>query len=512
MPHSSSFVGTDVLYQYTGAGAQLFSGALFYVVLVRLFNSTDVGAVALFLAIVGLFNLIFSMGLGTAVQHFASYHLGKREYATAKSIVFKILALGFLLSLGGLAFMLYTSTGISIIFMHTTRYSNLIRLLSLVLVGNVLFGILNGAALGLQLFRTSGLMNIIIWVTYYSIALMMGFFFKSLTYLIIGWTAGIFFGVFMYLYFIITSTRNYRGTPRKLTPSLLFQFSIPVLLSSIISYGASYTDRFIVAGLMPLSSLAIYNFALLIATSIGFLVSPLNNIMLPKFSEFYGMGNRENIRSRTAIATVVVSAVYVPAALGIAALSRMIIVLLAGRYYEEGADAISIVSISSAIFITSNVMTQLIAAVRKTRVFIYSSSAALASNLVFSILLIPRFGIEGASIGFSSVYAASFIVVYYYAKKTGLFRTDMMGLTKIWISSIVMVIIVVFLEVHFGTALYLLVPYILIGALTYMGMIKATRLIKRDEELFLGSLFPESASVVKKFISFLASGKNKDVQ
>ncbi|MGC8608689.1 MAG: flippase [Thermoplasmata archaeon] len=505
MPHSSSFIGTDALYQYTGAGAQLFSGALFYVVLVRFFSSTEVGAVALFIAIIGLFNLIFSLGLGTAVQHFVSYHLGRKEYATAKSVVFKILALGFVLSIIGLLFMFYMSTTISIAFMHTTRYSELIKLLSVVLVGNIIFGILNGAALGLQLFRASGIMNIIIWVTYYSVALLMGFLFRSLTYVVIGWMAGIFFGVAMYMYLIVTSTRNYMGSPRRLTPSLLFQFSIPILFSSIISYGATYIDRFIVAGLMPLSSLAVYNFALLIASSIGFLVSPLNNILLPKFSEFYGIGNRENIRSRTAIATTVISAIYVPAALGVAVLSRMIIVLLAGQYYEEGADAISIVTIFSAIFITSNVMTQLIAAVRKTKVFIYSSGAALVSNLVLSIILIPRFGIEGASIGFSSVYASSFFIVYYYAKKTGMFTSDIKGLAKVWGSSIVMAIIVLFLEFHFGTSLYLLIPYIAAGAIVYVGMIKATRLIKKDDGLFLGSLFPQSASFVKKFISFISA-------
>ncbi|PYB68447.1 flippase [Thermoplasma sp. Kam2015] len=508
MPQSSSLLGIDALYQYTGAGAQLFSGALFYVILVRFFSSSEVGAVALFIAIIGLFNLIFSFGLGTAVQHFASYHLGRQEYATAKSVVFKILALGLIFSIIGLLSMFYLSRTISVIFMHTPAYTGIVRLLSIVLVGNVLFGILNGSALGLQLFRASGLMNVIIWITYYSTALLMAFFLRSLYFVVIGWAAGIFLGVALYLFLIIKSTHDYRGKPRPLTPSLLFQFSIPVLFSSIISYGATYIDRFIVAGLMTLSSLAVYNFALLIASSIGFIVSPLNNIMLPKFSEFYGEGNRENIRARTAMATTMIAAVYVPAALGVAVLSRMIIVLLAGRYYEEGSDAISIVMVFSALFVTSNVMTQLIAAIRKTKVFIYSSAASLASNAILSIMLIPKFGIEGASIGFSSIYAATFFVLYRYAKKSGLYSANAKDLAKVWGSSLVMVLVVMLAEVHFGTSMDLLFPYILLGTIVYIAMIKATRLIGKDDGLFLSSLFPENLSVLKKFIRFLASGSN----
>ncbi len=68
-----------------------------------------------------------------------------------------------------------------------------------------------------------------------------------------------------------------------------------------------------------------------------------------------------------------------------------------------------------------------------------------------------------------------------------------------------MAIIVLFLEFHFGTSLYLLIPYIAVGAIVYVGMIKATRLIKKNDGLFLGSLFPQSASFVKKFISFISA-------
>ncbi|WP_162509239.1 hypothetical protein [Thermogymnomonas acidicola] len=63
-----------------------------------------------------------------------------------------------------------------------------------------------------------------------------------------------------------------------------------------------------------------------------------------------------------------------PAALGVAVLSNPpIMTLLAGRAYDQGADALTIIMVVGALFVSTNVMTQIIAAIRKTRVFLYSS-------------------------------------------------------------------------------------------------------------------------------------------
>ncbi|MEM3455867.1 MAG: polysaccharide biosynthesis C-terminal domain-containing protein [Candidatus Micrarchaeia archaeon] len=56
-------------------------------------------------------------------------------------------------------------------------------------------------------------------------------------------------------------------------------------------------------------------------------------------------------------------------------------------------------------------------AIRKTRIFLLSSSLALTSNFILSVILIPRFGIDGAGIAFSSIYIMGFAVVFYYAEK-----------------------------------------------------------------------------------------------
>jgi len=276
---------------------------------------------------------------------------------------------------------------------------------------------------------------------------------------------------------------------------------LPILLSSIIGYGSSYIDKFIVAGLMTLSVLAVYNFALLISSSIGFIIYPLNNIMLPKFSEFYGEGNKETIRERTSTATTVISAIYVPAAIGIAVLSKMIMELLAGTSYEYGYIAVSIVMVTSALFVSSNVMTQLLAAIRRTKVFIVSSAAALASNAIISITLIPRFGIYGAALGYSSVYVSSFIILLYFSNKTGMFKTNLRSLSKIYGSTLIMAIVVLISEYYLGQNLMLLPLYIGIGALVYASLAKVMHILPKEDGIVISAVFPERMKLIQKIIS-----------
>ena len=502
---TSRSIGMDAIFQYTGSGVQLFSGAIFYIIIVRLFSTSSVGAIALFLAIVGLFNVIFSFGLGTAAQHFTSYNLGIGNYASVKKTIYKIIFLGFILSIAGFLSLLTVSADLSLIFLHTARYTVLVRLLSIVLLGNILFGVLNGALLGLQSFRLSAIINIIIWVSYYFGSVAMVVFIRSLDTMVMGWTIGIFLGVMIELAVILRMIQNFHGMGSAPSGNVLVRYSFPVLLSGLIGYGSAYADRFVVAGLLSLSALGVYNFALLISSSIAFIAVPFNNILMPKFSELFGRGSRNEISEHVRASTLLLSSVYVPAALGIAALSPLIIDLFGGLNYGGGDLPLSIIMFFSALFISQNILVQAIASVRKTKLFIYSSAAALGCNVVFSVVLIPRFDLIGAAIGFSSVYAASFLVMYVFSLREKIVSFDISGLAKVWIAAVIMFLAVLAAEKFFEASTHLgiaLLPvYIILGALVYIACARLFRLFSKENKDIVLSLFPENHPTLRKLIS-----------
>lgn len=496
----SRFIGVDAIFQYAGSGVQLFSGFVFYIIAVRLFSTTAMGAIAIFIAIVGLFNIIFSFGLSTASQHFTSYSLGKGDYPSVKKTIYRIIKYGFVLSLLGLLTLEMLAGEISVIFLHSAKFTLLVRILGIVLFGNVLFGILNGTILGIQQFRLSAIISIVIWVAYYFGALGFAVFLRSIDTIVFGWLIGISLGVAVELIVVLASVRKYfeGGKPPSSTNIVLYSF--PILLSGIISYGAAYADRFIVSGLLNLSALGVYNFSLLIASAIGFMSIPFNNILMPKFSEMFGRNEKEMIASTVGVSSTLLSYIYVPSALGIAALAPVILNLLGGGAYVAGADPLRIIMFFTAIFITQNIITQAIASVRRTRLFLYSSAFALAANVALSIILIPRYGLTGAALGYSSVYAVTFAILYYFAKRESLISFDAWGMLKVWISAIAMFVVVDYVSDIAGLRIIYLPAYILLGAVIYIGLARLIGIFRNENKELILSLFPSKLVFFKKLL------------
>ena len=501
--------GIDAIFQFTGSGVQLFSGAIFYIIIVRLFTTTAVGAIAFFLAVVGLFSIVFSFGLGSAAQHFISYHIGKNDFHAARWTIYKIIFWGFIFAILGTLALVFLSTDVSIIFLHNTQYSGLVRLLSIDLLGNLLFGVLNGSLLGLQNFRVSALINSVIWGVYYFGAIGMALYLRDLDAIVIGWIFGIFLGVFLESLVVFKTVNRYLATRKSAgtRTNVIMKYSFPILLSSIIGYGAAYADRFIVTGLLSLSSLGVYNFALLIASSIGFLAVPFNNMLLPKFSYLFAVGRKSDISENVKASSLLLSSVYVPAALGIAALAPEVIFLLGGSNYAGGAVPLAIIMVLSAVFVSQNIFTQAVASVRKTHLFIYASIASLTANVVLSILLIPKFGLIGAAIGFSSVYAANFSVMAFFAVREKVAGVDIIGMLKIWVSSAVMFAVVWFISEVFTRIVsynnFFIVMYIVLGFLVYSATARYIRIFSRENHDLVISMFPEKYSRIRKLITMI---------
>ena len=161
--------------------------------------------------------------------------------------------------------------------------------------------------------------------------------------------------------------------------------------------------------------MGIYNFSLLIVSALSILITPFGAILLPKLSEYYGKREYDKMRLLGSKAIEVLMAVYMPIALLVAAISKPILLFIANREYLPGYIPIITILVINSIFISSNILGVTLQAIRKTRIFLLSSSLALASNFVLSVILIPRFGIDGAGIAFSSIYIMGFAVVFYYS-------------------------------------------------------------------------------------------------
>lgn len=486
--------GIDAIYQYVGTGVQVISALVFYFIITRFFTLTEVGAIALFLAIVGLFSIIFTLGMNVAAQHFISYSLSNGDYLSTRGYLYNILKIALLTSLLGFILLFAISPLLSILLFHSVKFLELIQLLSFDIVGIVLFSVLNGILLGLRKFQVSAIISIVVWIVYYIGPALFLILNRSVDIIVIGWILAMFLGVIMTIYIISKEIKLHVMTkypnvaPRNFR--LIFAFSTPVLFSTIISYGATYADRFIVAGLVNLNEMGVYNLTLLIASGLAFLTAPFNNILITKFSELFAKNQKMEIRGLVRSSSLFLSSIFVPAALLTAALSNMIIGFIAGTAYLGGSIPLNIILFFSSVFIMRSIFIPAVTSVRQTKSLTYSSIAAISTNILLSLLLIPKWSLVGAALGFSSVYVSNFFVLFYYVNREQVFSFDVKGMLKIWIAASIMYGIIEILLHFAGNHEFLLPIYLVTGVSLYLIVIRVLKLFDLESKNFILYLFP----------------------
>ena len=115
------------VYQYASTFTFFISGLIFYIFLAKTFPTSIVGEMSLLIAIVTIFNIVFSLGLQQGAQHFISYYLGRGDSEAVHSLIMKMIVIGLIFAAIGSAVTFVIAPYISILFFHTASKDEYIR-------------------------------------------------------------------------------------------------------------------------------------------------------------------------------------------------------------------------------------------------------------------------------------------------------------------------------------------------------------------------------------------------
>ena len=201
----------------------------------------------------------------------------------------------------------------------------------------------------------------------------------------------------------------------------------------------------------------------MIASSLMFLAFPFNNLLLPKLSELFAKGEKGTVREVVKVSNKLLSSIYIPIGFIFISTSPIILDLIGGQKLLIDTFPLFIMIGSTSIFVSQNILSQVVSAFRKTKLFLISSTTALGTNTVISIFLIPKIGILGASIGFSSVYLVVFLILYYFTSREGIVVLDVRGISKVWIATLSCSGVIYLGEILTKFQLWCVAPLVIIG-------------------------------------------------
>jgi O-antigen/teichoic acid export membrane protein len=504
---------SGVSWVLVGSIVFFLAGAIFYLYLAHVLPTDELGSVVVLAAIAQLVSIAAALGLGTGFQHFLAYHKSRAELSNVRTLVRIAFAAAILLSLAAAGGIEVFSRQLSSFFFHTGSYSLAIELLGLYAGLSTAITLLQSVLIGLQRFMAFSTAYMTAAVATYGMAVVFLHLRASVVSIVLGWVVGSAAAIFLFVALVVRYSQQATVPLASEPPSeaerfryrTLLLYSFPVLASALIGTSAAYVDRLVLATLVNLSTVGIYNYAILVATGSLFLVGPFQTILVPRISASFGKKASEAIRDDVRTAATLIVLVYVPFALGLAAVGPFLLRFFVGSGFLPASVPLALLLGITAVCIPYIVFIALASGIRRTGVFVHSASLALVSNVALSILLVPRFGMIGAAVGNSSMYWTAFLVMYFELRGTGLIRLDLGSFGRIWVASAIMCAAVATLLIFLHYDPLVIVPVVLLGVGIFLLSLRFVRAVPSEVATALVRFLPRWASAVRPVICWVAA-------
>ena len=148
-------------------------------------------------------------------------------------------------------------------------------------------------------------------------------------------------------------------------------------------------------------SAAIYAFATRLLQFGLFVANSVGQVVQPRLGRLLAQGERERARGLYQVATGWQVAVTWPQYLIVAAFAAVLLRLLFGADFGDGAPVVLILAISTLVGAAAGPVDIVLLMTGKSTWSMWNTAAALGVNIGLNLLLIPRIGILGAAIAWA---------------------------------------------------------------------------------------------------------------
>jgi O-antigen/teichoic acid export membrane protein len=289
---------------------------------------------------------------------------------------------------------------------------------------------------------------------------------KSLGY---GYAFGTFLGA---VAAIIVLRNQFKGvfssfSQRLIGPTL--QNAWPFAITGALGVLLTNTDILIISWMRSASDVGIYSAAIRVVQVLYIVPGIIQLSTLPFLSRL--AANKESKKFRTAFERLlgVIFFTSIPLAIGGAILGTQIMTVVFGQAYASGGLAFKILMLSLLVDFPAVVISSAIFAYNHQKSLIVASAIGGGANVLFDIILIPRFGIAGSSI--ATLVAQIFSNWYLWHMMNTINRFAIFGrLKKIAIAGVAMGVVTavllasgvnIFVNILLSGGVYFLVLYAL---------------------------------------------------
>ena len=469
---------------------QFAIGLIFYAVIAKILTQADLGVISTLTFFYATFTVIAPFALHVSGTKYISEFLGKNELDKAADVGSTVIKLILRLSIVFLTFFSIISFFLSTFYQSSNALVFLIITFVASFIATIRITYL-AQLQGLQLFDKHAISSTFSII----ISRLASLFLIILGAGLLGFALGILLGetvglalTFFYCHGSLPKSKG------KYDSKLLFKFSFPVYMMMIVIVLSEWVDRILFLGVSSdLKALGIYELAIRGVGVLTIVWATIDVVILPVFSETFGRIGETALTPLLKKAIRYLAFMFFPAALGLASISKTVMLLLFGLAYAEGSLPLMILSISSIFTAFSTVMGSTLKSIGETSVFVKISIISIVVDSFLVITLVPLYGILGAIIGKVASALTSFVYVSLELKSKIRLEIDKDGFWKGVSASILIAIMLRLFESYlysFNSALTFIFEIVL-GILCYFFVLTLLKALKKEDFQILRRIMPK---------------------
>lgn len=463
-------------------------GFVFLAVLLRLLPNVDYGVYSALAVTVGIGSVIAPMGLQYAAAKFMA---DVSDSGELRSRAKKIILLSLVTSLASLAISVFFAPELSRYFTKSESWTGAFVVGGVWLFSSSFESVVQGTIQGLK--QYTSLARMLFVSRFIMVALTIAGLELDHNLLISFYAWIIYFAILIVWSFLILLSKlpaGFSGASSSLSYRGLLRYAVPLGIAGIFFVLTTNADLIVVGGDLSPSELGVYNTVVTISNVLNFvLITPLVTTLLPEAS--FRIGNTSEVSNGIRLAIRFVFLSVLPASLLVAALSPQLLELFSGgTRYRSGAEPLEIIAVFYLFFAVQYVIYSILQAKGNTvQVFFISAVSALA---IFGLseILVPHFGLVGASVARSISAVVGMVIACFIAREFLGGLDEMKFYAKAILSAALPFAVIWLMTERVSSAGWTVVPYTLLGGAMFFGFLVGLRVLNHEDWDFLNCALP----------------------
>jgi len=472
------FIGTIIGMLFALIGRTVFA---------RYFSSSEYGIFSLGFIIINIFVIIGTLGFQGGITRQIAYYLGKKQFKKVQSIILWSLIICLISSIIITLLIFLCSDIIAIKIFDMEMLSLPLKIFSISIPFYVLLFILSSIFRGFKrvkerVYFIDIIKNLLFPLLLVPVILLSGSFKLGI---IAYFLSIVITSIAFIFYFIKKLPIKFKISMKNIDPSIgkeLLIFSLPLMFVTILNRVMSWTDTLMLGYFNTSETVGLYNAAVPLGTFISTALVALLFIYTPVITDLYARKKDKEMKRSYAVLTKWICAVTLPLALIFVLYPSVVIQFLFGKEYILAGIALQILVIG---FFINNILGPngaTLIALAKTNFLMVVTFGAACINVVLNVILIPKYGINGAAI--ATVTALITINILRCIKLYSISRIHSLNkniLLPIFLSSALSIVIYFILKEILLVTLWMLPFLFILFVLIYCVSLILTKSIDKED-------------------------------